>query len=126
MQHSKHTHAQKRIYWIDTNTSNAICVIDRVGMPDDPRAESAQKYQKSKSKNIVFQQEKLLNMYIKIQCVKNRVVKNFQSDLFFLAIHFFKFLNGFCVSLSLFFGYFFLSNILACAGSHYFILSFIL
>ena len=69
---------------------------------------------------------KLLNMYRKIQCVKNRVVKNFQSDLFFLAIHFFKFFNGFCVSLSLFFSYFFLSNIFACAGSHYFILSFIL
>ena len=95
-------------------------------MPDDPRAESAQKYQKSKSKNIVFQQEKLLNMYRKILCVKNRVVKNSKSDLFFLAIHFFKFFNGFCVSLSLFFGYFFLSNILACASSHYFILSFIL
>ena len=85
-----------------------------------------EKIEKSQSKNIVFQQEKLLNMYIKIQCVKNRVVKNFQSDLFFLAIHFFKFFNCFCVSLSLFFSYFFLFNIFACAGSHYFILSFIL
>ena len=89
-------------------------------------AETARKLIEKPEQNIVFQLEKLLNMYRKIQCVKNRVVKNSQSDLFFLAIQFFKFFNGFCVSLSLFFGYFFLSNIFACAGSHYFILSFIL
>ena len=95
-------------------------------MPDDPRAEAVRKDREKPEQKYSISVIKLLNMYRKIQCVKNRVVNNYQSDLFFLAIHFFKFLNGFCVSLSLFFSYFFLSNIFACAGSHYVILSFIL